>query len=87
MAMKGLSTYNMGKREEGREIAKKGLSLEITSHVCWHVNALIHRADREYLEALKCYQQASRVEPVSRMSAKSLDGCLHVIALTHGMLA
>lgn len=63
--MKGLSTYNQGKREEGREIAKRGLSLELTSHVTWHVNALIHRADREYAEALKCYVQANKVEPVS----------------------
>lgn len=63
LCMKGLSTYNQGKREEGREIAKRGLSLELTSHVTWHVNALIHRADREYTEALKCYIQANKVEP------------------------
>lgn len=62
--MKGLSTYNLGKREEGRELAKKALAIEVTSHVCWHVNALIHRADREYSEALKCYVQANKVEPV-----------------------
>jgi len=64
LCMKGLSTYNQGKREEGREIAKRGLSLELTSHVTWHVNALIHRADREWVEALKCYSQAHKIEPV-----------------------
>lgn len=62
--MKGLSTYNTGKRDEGKELARQGLALDIKSHVCWHVNALIHRADREYVEALKCYTQANRVEPV-----------------------
>ena len=63
--MKGLSTYNLGRHEEGKELARRGLGLDIKSHVCWHVNALIHRADREYVEALKCYSQANRVEPVS----------------------
>ena len=62
--MKGLSTYNMGKREEGRHLAEKGLALDPTSHVCWHVNALICRAEREYEQALECYISGSKIEPV-----------------------
>ena len=69
LCMKGLSVYNLGKREEGRELAKKGLAQDVKSHVCWHVNALIHRADRDYEDALKCYIQGSRIEPVSCRSA------------------
>lgn len=37
IAMKGL-TYNcMNKKEEARTLVKKGLALNIKSHVCWHV--------------------------------------------------
>lgn len=62
--MKGLSTYNLGKREEGKALAKKGLEIDPKSHVCWHVSALIYRADRDYAEAARCYKQGHRIEPV-----------------------
>lgn len=32
------------------------------SHVCWHVYGLLHRADRNYLEAIKAYKQALRMD-------------------------
>ena len=32
------------------------------SHVCWHVYGLLHRADRNYLEAIKAYKQALRID-------------------------
>lgn len=31
----------------------------------WHVLGLIHRADKNYVEAVKCYNQAMRIDPVS----------------------
>lgn len=63
--MKGLGIYNLGKRDEGKQLARRGLALDTKSHVCWHVVAIIHRADREYKDAMKCYLQANRIEPVS----------------------
>ena len=33
------------------------------SHVTWHVLGLVHRARREYKEAVKCYRQALRIDP------------------------
>jgi peptide alpha-N-acetyltransferase len=62
----------MGKREEGKALAKQGLALDLKSHVCWHVNALIHRADREYVDALKCYTQGNRIEPVSSLPCQMI---------------
>lgn len=33
------------------------------SHVCWHVFGLLHRADRNYNEAIKAYKQALKFDP------------------------
>jgi N-alpha-acetyltransferase 15/16, NatA auxiliary subunit len=32
------------------------------SHVCWHVYGLLHRADRNYNEAIKAYKQALKID-------------------------
>ena len=34
----------------------------IRSHVCWHVYGLLHRAERNYNEAIKAYKQALRID-------------------------
>ncbi|KAH6909609.1 NMDA receptor-regulated protein 1a [Coprinopsis sp. MPI-PUGE-AT-0042] len=49
MCMKGLILTHMGKREEGTDLVKKGVRLDLTSHICWH--AL--RFDRENLNILR----------------------------------
>ncbi|KAH6900863.1 NMDA receptor-regulated protein 1a [Coprinopsis sp. MPI-PUGE-AT-0042] len=49
MCMKGLILTHMGKREEGTDLVKKGVRLDLTSHICWH-------------EALKSYTQALRFD-------------------------
>jgi peptide alpha-N-acetyltransferase len=33
------------------------------SHVCWHVHGLLHRSDKDYLQAIKCYKQALKIDP------------------------
>jgi peptide alpha-N-acetyltransferase len=65
MCMKGLILSQMGRREEGFDIAKKGVRFDLTSHICWHVLGLIHRADRNYEEALKSYSQALKFDKVT----------------------
>ncbi|KAG8970736.1 hypothetical protein FRC03_004118 [Tulasnella sp. 419] len=61
-SMKGLVLYNLHKKEEGLELVKKGVLLDLTSHICWHVLGIVHKADRNYEEALKCYLQALRFD-------------------------
>ncbi|KAF7727580.1 hypothetical protein EC973_007341 [Apophysomyces ossiformis] len=56
--MKGIFLNNLEKKEEGYEYVKKGLRYDITSHICWHVYGLLHRADKNYEEAAKCYANA-----------------------------
>lgn len=63
--MKGLILTHMGKREEGLELVKKGLRLDLTSHIAWHVFGLIQKGEKNYDEALKSYTQALRFDKVS----------------------
>lgn len=64
--MKGLVlTHMKDRREEGLELVKKGVRLDLTSHICWHVFGLVQKADKNYEEALKSYTQALRFDKVS----------------------
>lgn len=64
--MKGIVVYNMGKKQEGLELVKKGTSLNPASHICWHVSALVARAERNMERALACYTQAVKIDRVRR---------------------
>lgn len=64
LCMKGLILTHMGKREEGLELVKKGIRLDLTSHICWHVFGLIQKGEKNYEEALKSYLQALRFDKV-----------------------
>ncbi|CCA77834.1 related to n-terminal acetyltransferase 1 [Serendipita indica DSM 11827] len=65
ISMKGLVLSYQGKREEGMELVKKGLRLDLSSHICWHVCGLVHKQDKNYDEALKCYAQALKYDPAN----------------------
>ncbi|KAH9974058.1 NMDA receptor-regulated protein 1-domain-containing protein [Lactifluus volemus] len=62
LCMKGLILTHMGKREEGLELVKKGVRLDLTSHIVWHVFGLIQKGEKNYEEALKSYTQALRFD-------------------------
>ncbi|KAF8999912.1 N-terminal acetyltransferase A, auxiliary subunit [Hymenopellis radicata] len=62
MCMKGLILVHMGRREEGMDLVKKGVRLDLTSHICWHVFGLIQKGEKNYEEALKSYMQALRFD-------------------------
>ncbi|EMD34697.1 hypothetical protein CERSUDRAFT_86122 [Gelatoporia subvermispora B] len=62
LCMRGLILTHMGKREEGLELVKKGVRLDLTSHICWHVFGLIQKGEKNYEEALKSYTQALRFD-------------------------
>jgi peptide alpha-N-acetyltransferase len=63
--MKGLILNCMEKKEEGEDLIRSGLRYNIKSHVCWHVYGLLHRSNRNYGEAIKCYLNALRIDVVS----------------------
>ena len=56
--MKGLLLTHMDRREEGLELVKKGIRLDLTSHIVWHVYGLIQKGMKDYEGALKSYTQA-----------------------------
>ena len=58
LAMKGLVLNSIGKKNEANEFVKKGLKNDLRSHVCWHVYGLVHRSNKKYDEAVKCYRNA-----------------------------
>ncbi|KAJ7637139.1 NMDA receptor-regulated protein 1-domain-containing protein [Roridomyces roridus] len=60
--MKGLVLAHMGRREEGVDLVRKGVRFDLTSHICWHVYGLIHKGEKNYEEALKCYKQALKYD-------------------------
>jgi len=62
LAMKGLILNSQEKKEEAYELVKQGLSHNLRSYVCWHVYGILHRSDGNYLESIKCYQQAIRID-------------------------
>ncbi|TFK49358.1 N-terminal acetyltransferase A, auxiliary subunit [Heliocybe sulcata] len=62
LCMKGLLLTHMGRREEGIETVKKGIRLDITSHIVWHVFGLIQKAEKNHEEALKSYTQALKCD-------------------------
>ncbi|KAM0752180.1 N-terminal acetyltransferase A, auxiliary subunit [Meredithblackwellia eburnea MCA 4105] len=62
LAMKGLFLSSLDRKEEGYEHVKRGVRNDMGSHIVWHVYGLMHRADKNWEEALKCYSQANKIE-------------------------
>ncbi|KAF9941414.1 N-alpha-acetyltransferase 15, NatA auxiliary subunit [Modicella reniformis] len=73
MAMKGLFYNHMDKKEEAYEFVKKGLRLDLKSHICWHVLGLLYRSDKNYEEASKCYINALKFEKESIQILRDLS--------------
>eukprot|EP01063_Lacrimia_lanifica_P017576 TRINITY_DN24627_c0_g1_i1.p1 TRINITY_DN24627_c0_g1~~TRINITY_DN24627_c0_g1_i1.p1 ORF type:complete len:711 (+),score=407.52 TRINITY_DN24627_c0_g1_i1:69-2201(+) len=65
IAMKGLilSLPPFKEKEKAYELVKQGVFKNFSSLVCWHVYGLLYRSDNNYVEAIKCYKQALRLDP------------------------
>ena len=64
MCMKGLILVHLGQRDEGINLVKEGMRKDLSSHICWHVWALIQKSDHKYEDALKSYVQALKFDKV-----------------------
>lgn len=69
--MKGLVLVHMGRREEGIELVRKGIRMDLTSHIVWHVFGLIQKGEKKYEDALKSYTQALRFDKVRNVDIYS----------------
>ncbi|EGR34822.1 hypothetical protein IMG5_000490 [Ichthyophthirius multifiliis] len=72
LAMKAIFLYNTGKKQEGFDLSKKAVSLNFKSDIAWHIYGIIHRQNRNYPEAIKCYKQALTTAPDNVQILKDL---------------
>lgn len=56
------SSITLCRSTEAHAFVKQGLRLDLTSHICWHVYGLLHRAEKNYEEAIKCYHHALKYD-------------------------
>ncbi|RGP66236.1 acetyltransferase [Fusarium longipes] len=71
-AMKALILNAQGKTEEAFALGKEALTMDMKSHICWHVYGLLHRANKNFEEAIKAYKFALRLEPESAQIQRDL---------------
>lgn len=69
--MKGLLFSCSDRKAEGYELAKRGVRMDMQSHIVWHVYGIMYRADKNYEEALKCYNQAHKIDKVRHFVSDS----------------
>jgi N-alpha-acetyltransferase 15/16, NatA auxiliary subunit len=73
LAFKALLVSQFPERQaEAHDIAKAGLKADIKSFMCWHVFGLLHKQDRNYEQAAKCYMNAMRIDPENVAIARDL---------------
>jgi len=65
MSMKALIMNAQGKTEEAFALAKEALTVDMKSHICWHVYGILYRTNKNFDEAIKAYKFALRLEPES----------------------
>ncbi|KND87518.1 N-alpha-acetyltransferase 16, NatA auxiliary subunit [Tolypocladium ophioglossoides CBS 100239] len=72
MAMKALILNGQGKTDEAFALAKEALTVDMKSHICWHVYGLLYRANKNFEEAIKAYKFALKLEPESPQIQRDL---------------
>jgi len=81
LCMKGLITRHCElkpnekdeeRKKKAHEFVSVGVKNNIFSHVCWHVYGLLHKAERNYKEASKCYSQALKIDPNNFLVVRDL---------------
>ncbi|KYQ93570.1 tetratricopeptide-like helical domain-containing protein (TPR) [Tieghemostelium lacteum] len=60
LCFKSLIVYNMSKKDEAHDIAKKVLRSNLSNSMAWHTLGFLHKSDKNYSEALKCFRNASK---------------------------
>ena len=48
---------------EALALVRKGVMANMKSHIVWHVYGMLHKSNRDYHQAIKCYQNALRQKP------------------------
>jgi len=72
MSMKALIMNAQGKTEEAFALAKEALTIDMKSHICWHVYGILYRTNKNFDEAIKAYKFALKLEPDSQQIQRDL---------------
>jgi N-alpha-acetyltransferase 15/16, NatA auxiliary subunit len=72
MAMKALILNAQGKTEEAFALGKEALTVDMKSHICWHVYGILYRTNKNFEEAIKAYKFALKLEPDSHQIQRDL---------------
>ncbi|KAL0472616.1 NMDA receptor-regulated protein 1 domain-containing protein [Neurospora intermedia] len=72
MSMKALIMNSQGKTEEAFALAKEALTVDMKSHICWHVYGILYRQHKNFDEAIKAYKFALKLEPESQQIQRDL---------------
>ncbi|KAK0621716.1 NMDA receptor-regulated protein 1-domain-containing protein [Bombardia bombarda] len=72
MSMKALIMNAQGKSEEAFALAKEALTIDMRSHICWHVYGILYRTNKNFDEAIKAYKFALKLEPGSQQIQRDL---------------
>lgn len=54
---------HLGEKEEGNKTIMAAIKLNFSNPNAWHFFALFHKEDKNYAQAIKCYQAASKHDP------------------------
>lgn len=71
-AMKALIMNAQGKTDEAFALAKEALTMDMKSHICWHVYGILYRTNKNFDEAIKAYKFALKLEPESQQIQRDL---------------
>lgn len=72
LAMKGLVLNALDKKDDAILLVRKGLRIDMRSHICWHVYGLLYRSERDYREAAKAYLNALRIDKDNQQILRDL---------------
>ncbi|CAI4211974.1 unnamed protein product [Parascedosporium putredinis] len=72
MAMKALIMNAQGKTDEAFGLAKEALTVDMKSHICWHVYGLLYRSIKNFEEAIKAYKFALKLDPDNNQIQRDL---------------
>ncbi|KAH8894269.1 N-terminal acetyltransferase A, auxiliary subunit [Thozetella sp. PMI_491] len=72
MSMKALILNAQGQPDEAFALAKEALTIDMKSHICWHVYGILYRTAKNFDEAIKAYKFALKLEPDSQQIQRDL---------------
>eukprot|EP01147_Barroeca_monosierra_P002928 gene2927-8175_t len=72
IALKALILNAMDKHSEAYELAREALRYDVQSGLCWHVLGILYRHVNNFDQCLRCFIQASKIEPNNQTILRDL---------------